>query len=1247
MESLKVLLVANRGEIACRLIKSAQKLGIKTIAIYSESDGASQHVLLADKACLLAGEARSAYIDGDQIIKLALENGAQGVIPGYGFLSENADFCRSANAAGVVFVGPSPEAIEAFGLKHTARDLAVKAGVPVVPGSKGLLETEDAAVEQTESIGYPVMLKATAGGGGMGLMVCNTEDDLRKNFQTVKSRGGALFKNSGVFLERYYAVSHHIEVQIFGNGLGKAISVGERECSIQRRHQKVVEECPSPFVTQMYPGLRKTLTECAVRLAESINYASAGTIEYLVDHETGEFFFLEMNTRLQVEHGITELCYNIDLVELMLRQADAQLSGYGGLPNSELGSLQKRLLEPKGHAIEVRVYAENPVRNYAPSPGLLQEVKWHELPGTRIDTWIRAGQSITPEYDPLLAKVMQHAGTREEAIAGMDTVLSNSTICGPPVNLDFLLSIIRSPDFRSGFTSTKFLTTHVYAPAAIDVISGGSYTLVQDFPGRPTVGRGFGHCGPMDPIAFQSANILVGNKVGTEGLEITLRGPELLFLSGAVVALCGPQVSATLDGKEIPLWQRLEIFAGQKLAIGAIETGCRAYLAVYGGFPNVSTWCGSKATCPMVQVGGYQGRALRPGDLLHIVSESKLPKSPTTAIQPVPEKARPRYSHQWIIQAMPGPYETGYISKKDIDMLYSHSWKISHNAARGGIRLIGPRPEYARSHGGDGGAHPSNVIEYGYPIGGLNWTGDEPVIFPVDCPDFGGFICSLTVVTSDWWKVGQIRMGDEIRFCRTSLERALRCARMNSAFLENMSQYAKSGSWGDAPGFDNSDPISEAYVIGADVIKVLEETATRPRVTYRAGGDSFLLVDYGFGKADLNMKCRATALKRALEARGGLCSTKTKGGAILNMVGCGNSLCIYYESLRLSRDDLMTGLLEIEDALGSMAEAKLPNRTFKLPAVFKHKKLEDAIQRYMVNQRPSASYLPDPLKFVAENNGMTVDELKQLFLTVETVVIGVGFFLALPQTLPSDPRHRISCPKMNPSRTFTPEGTFSWGGTAIAIYATDSPGGYMPTGMTIPGVDIFGHKAGFTSDRPWLFEDMDVITFYEITTEEYDAKMLQFKAGTYQFEYTESFFDVGAHNKLLADTKEEVKLLNAKRADAQSHMMVLEKELLAQWDQEKQAGAVSLDSVKSLLEDPNVIAIESPMQANVWKVIAEEGQLLQADQKITILEAMKMEIDVAVPERLIGATLDRILIKPGDTVESGQAVAIARLSGKD
>ncbi|KAJ5637992.1 hypothetical protein N7490_007871 [Penicillium lividum] len=299
---------------------------------------------------------------------------------------ENTAFAKSATLAGLIFVGPSPEAIESFGLKHTARELALAAGVPGVPGTKGLVDTEEAAIAAAASLGYPVMVKATAGGGGMGLLTCHSEGELQDIFRTAQSRASSLFKNAGVFIEKYYPDSHHIEVQVFGNGQGKAISIGERECSIQRRHQKVIEECPSPFVVQRYPDLRQKFTECDVRLVESIKYGSAGTVEYLVDDHTGEFFFLEMNTRLQVEHGITEMCYNVNLVELMLRQADRELAWKRGLPVEELEALQARCIDPQGHAIEARVYAENPVRNYEPSPGLLQEVTWHTPTGTRIDT---------------------------------------------------------------------------------------------------------------------------------------------------------------------------------------------------------------------------------------------------------------------------------------------------------------------------------------------------------------------------------------------------------------------------------------------------------------------------------------------------------------------------------------------------------------------------------------------------------------------------------------------------------------------------------------------------------------------------------------------------------------------------------------------------------------------------------------------------------------------------------------------
>lgn len=275
--------------------------------------------------------------------------------------------------------------------------------MPVVPGTEGLLSSLEDALNAAGGLGYPVMLKSTAGGGGMGLQACSNEAELRKAFDTVQSRGQALFKNAGVFLEKYYPAAHHIEVQVFGNALGNVATVGERECSIQRRHQKVVEECPSPFITQRKPELRQKLCTAAKSLAESVSYGSAGTLEFLVDDETGDFFFLEMNTRLQVEHGVTEAVYDVDLVALMLQQADAQLSGKGGLTIEAIEDTTVRSREPKGHAIEVRLYAENPVKDFAPCPGLLQKVEWYKLEGTRVDTWVRAGITISPYYGLYIA----------------------------------------------------------------------------------------------------------------------------------------------------------------------------------------------------------------------------------------------------------------------------------------------------------------------------------------------------------------------------------------------------------------------------------------------------------------------------------------------------------------------------------------------------------------------------------------------------------------------------------------------------------------------------------------------------------------------------------------------------------------------------------------------------------------------------------------------------------------------------
>ncbi|KAL8776128.1 MAG: hypothetical protein Q9213_008383, partial [Squamulea squamosa] len=1158
MEKLKTLLVSNRGEIATRIIKTAKKLGIRTIAIYTTADAASSHVIEADVPVLLSGGDTKGYLDGEDIIKIAKEHNANAIIPGYGFLSENADFAKAVAAVGMVWVGPSPESIKSFGIKHTARDLAAKAGVPIVPGTDGLINSEEDAVSESKRLGFPVMLKATAGGGGMGLATCSNIDEVKASFATVKSRGETLFKNAGVFMERFYPDSHHIEVQVFGNGLGNAIHFGERECSIQRRHQKVIEECPSPFVTK-HRHLRENLCSAAVRLAESIRYGSAGTIEYLVDDKTADFFFLEMNTRLQVEHGITELCYGVDLVELMLRQADAELRGEGGLSVLALQSMQPG--DPNGFAIEARVYAENPARNYAPSPGTLQIVEWKESAYTRIDTWIRTGTVVSSHYDPLLAKVMYHSQSRHGAIEGMYKVLLGSRISGPPTNLDFLATILDQAEFREGDTMTKFLTEFEYSAQAIDVLSAGAYTTVQDYPGRPTMGRGFPHAGPMDPLAFQIADLLVGNPVGTEGLEITLNGPELLFLGPAIIAICGAPIEVTVDGAPRSTWERFHIKSGQKLKIGKTTGGgCRCYLAVHGGLPSVAEWFGSKATSPGVGVGGYQGRALAAGDLLAI---SKYVPAHLASPLAIPERLIPKYPNHWDLMTMVGPYDDGYLLDEDMKMIYETKWQISHNAARGGIRLMGPKPKWARADGGEGGAHPSNVPEYGYPVGTLNWTGDDPCIFPVDCPDFGGFVSSTTIVKADYWRLGQMKAGDTMQYRPVSLRDALAMRRRLDEFIEDMQEAIVNGT-----SFEQIQPLDYSKLpksdnVGKAIVHQIDANGSQPRTMYRQGGDDYLLVEYGEGSFDLNHRCRVTALTKALRESLGEVSF-TKG--LINTVGCCNSLLIYYDGLRIPQKALLDHLTHFETELGDLSRAKVPSRVFKLPILFGSPRETAAIGRYMETQRPYASYLPDNMDFVAKNNGLQKQDLKNILLNQRLIAVSVGFFAALPLCLPVDPRQRICCPKMNPSRVFTPAGQVSWGGSCMALYNVESPGGYQLTGLTIPGVDILGSKPGYSLTRPWLFEDFDQLTFHEVEEEEYERQLKLFESGRYEYDWEEVVFDMEEHNKLLEATRVEVKEVRKRQAEAQAKMLQYENELMAKWTREKAEGKIPIDQVEELLK---------------------------------------------------------------------------------
>ena len=540
----KKVLIANRGEIACRIIRTLKRMGVGSVAIYSEADRFAPHVRLADEAVRVGpAPVSESYLNVEAILDAIRQTGAEAVHPGYGFLSENPDFVERLEKEGIAFIGPHPEHMRAFALKHSARDLSEESGVPLLPGSPLVHDLEEARAHASR-IGYPVMLKSTAGGGGIGLQLCRSEDELPRLYETVKRLAQANFSDAGLFVEKFVAQARHIEVQIFGDGKGKVIALGERDCSAQRRNQKVLEETPAPNLPEL---VRHELHEAAIRLGEVVNYASAGTVEFIYDAVEHRFYFLEVNTRLQVEHPVTEEVTGLDLVELMVRQAAG-----------DLDDLENCKRTSEGHSIEVRLYSEDPGKNFQPSSGLLTEVSFPD--DIRVDGWIATGTEVSPFYDPMLAKIIVKGATREEAAAKLADALDRSSVHGIETNLDYLRQIARSPDFLEGRMLTSTLAGFAGDSAAIDVVSPGALSSIQDYPGR--IGYwdvGVPPSGPMDPLSHRLANRLVGNAEDAPALEMTLTGPTLAFRKDAVIALTGADMEAELDGASLPLWQAVEV----------------------------------------------------------------------------------------------------------------------------------------------------------------------------------------------------------------------------------------------------------------------------------------------------------------------------------------------------------------------------------------------------------------------------------------------------------------------------------------------------------------------------------------------------------------------------------------------------------------------------------------------------------------------------------------------------------------
>ncbi|UUU20821.1 5-oxoprolinase/urea amidolyase family protein [Streptomyces sp. DSM 40750] len=1165
------LLVANRGEIAVRIIRTARELGLRTVAVYSDADRAAAHVRLADEAVRLGpAPAKESYLDADLVLKAAKDTGAGAIHPGYGFLSEDAAFARRCADADIVFVGPTPDQLELFGAKHTARAAAEAAGVPLLPGTD-LLPSLAEALDHASAIGYPVMLKATGGGGGIGMSACRSADELAEAWERVQRVAAASFSSAGVYLEGLVERARHVEVQVFGDGDGLVVTFGDRDCTLQRRNQKVVEEAPAPGLPD---HVRAQLAASARDLCASVEYRSAGTVEFVYDAAREEAYFLEVNTRLQVEHPVTEEIYGVDLVAWMLRLARGD------------SAVVQAPAQPRGHAVEARVYAEDPSREHRPSAGLLTRVEFP--PGVRVDGWVETGTEVTPSYDPLLAKVVAYGSDRAEALRRLGEALGRTRVDGIETNLGQLRAALDDRDFRQATHTTATLSTVTDPTPRIEVVSGGTLTTVQDWPGRTGYWQvGVPPCGPMDDLSFRLGNRALGNPEGAPGLECTLQGPSLRFTHTTTVCVTGAPAPVTVDGSPVPPWEPVTVPAGAVLAVGApTEHGLRTYVLFAGGGLDVPSFLGSAATFTLGRFGGHGGRALRTGDVLH--------GGAVTEGRPVPPEARPPFGSSWQVAALEGPHAAPeFFTEEDIHEFYAADWKVHFNSARTGVRLVGPKPRWARTDGGEAGLHPSNIHDTPYSVGAVDYTGDMPVLLGPDGPSLGGFVCPATVVSTERWKLGQLRPGDTVRFL---------------------------------PVADDASPrpaIVDGGVLGRD-----------GDVTYRRSGDDNLLIEFGPMHLDLALRMRVHALMEAV-AQAAL-------DGVTDLTPGIRSLQIQTDPAVLPQPELLTAVREIVATIPPADELVVPSRTIHLPLSWDDPATREAIARYMAGVRDDAPWCPWNIEFIRRVNGLaSVAEVYDTVFAAEYLVLGLGdVYLGAPVATPLDPRHRLVTTKYNPARTWTAENSVGIGGAYLCVYGMEGPGGYQFVGRTTQVWSPWQQRGAFEPGSPWLLRFFDRIKWYPVDADELLSLRSDIVSGRFVPRVEQGTFSLAAYEAFLAEHAGPI-------AEFRSRQQTAFAAERAAWEA---AGEFTRTDTAAIPPPPPSEVripegghlIEAEFAASVWQLNVQPGDRVTTGQPLLSLEAMKMESRVHAP---MDGVVEQILTRPGAQVEAGTALVVLAPTG--
>ena len=1182
---IKKVLIANRGEIAVRIIRTLKKMGKTAVAVYNEADTNATHMLEADEAFFIgSGSVAETYLNTSSILSIIKENNIDAVHPGYGLLSENASFASLLEENNIIFLGPTPHQIEAFGLKHKAREIAVNSELPVLSGTE-LLNSYQEAEDAAETIGYPIIIKSTGGGGGIGMQICHSKSELAAAYQTTINLAEKNFSNSGVFIEKFLEKARHVEVQIFGDGKGGGYVLGDRDCSIQRRSQKIIEETPAPNIPE---EIRQNLYEGATNLIKYINYRSAGTIEFLYDEKDQDFYFLEVNTRLQVEHTVTEEVFNIDIVEAMVL-----------LQEEKLGNKLENL-KPKGASIQFRLYSEDPYKNYLPVTGLITKFSFPE--NVRIDTWIREGIEVSPFFDPLLAKIIVTAENREQCVQKAIEVLLKSKIEGIETNLEFLLSIAQSEAFSKAQLSTKFLESHSYTSCAIDVLSSGTFTSVQDYPGRLgywTVG--IPPSGPMDNRAFRLGNTLLGNPNEAAGIEITLQGPKIQFRNKTNFVITGAIILSKLNDTDLKNYTVYTANEGDVLEIGKIkDTGQRSYLLLEGGI-QASDYLGSKSTFTLGVMGGHAGRTLRVGDVLHLNPTKHEPKQETLNIADIPSEIT--------IDVLYGPHgSSDFFEEEYMEEFLAATWGVHFNSSRTGIRLLGPSPKWTRTDGGEAGLHPSNIHDNAYAIGAIDFTGDTPIILGPDGPSLGGFVCPFTIIKADLWKMGQLSTNSRVKFNLVTYEQALAKEKAEEQFINTLS---------------NKVPHYEASLL-KEVTPILEQYSFKQHtVTIRQSGDSNILVELGELELNLELRLIVHKIYQALKGQ--------NLESIIDLTPGVRSLQIHFYPLKISRGELLLKVANILSGLEDIEDIKVPSRTVYLPLSWNDPQAKLAMEKYHTTVRNDAPWSPDNIEFIRRINGFeSIEKVQNLIFEANYLVMGLGdVYLGAPIATPTDPRHRLVTTKYNPARTWTPDNAVGIGGAYLCIYGMEGPGGYQLFGRTLQMWNTYPKGKYFTEEEPFLLRFFDQIKFYPVSAEELLQIRRDFPQGRHPLKIEEGTFSLKGYKEFLHEN--EASIENFKKN--QKIAFNAEKE---EWIR---TGKLNFKQEERLSEETSDIQIaegsvpvESPISAMVWKVLVKVGDSVDEDQPLVILESMKMESSIYNSKKGI---IDAVFIKEGDEIGAG------------